>query len=242
MNINFKGIINLKGEVRKLKENSGKKLSSAPHNIVEDELIDDYAKLAGLLSEEDLLEPTFKSIKKRLPWLVVLLFLGMIVSSTIGLFKNTVASLPIIVNFQSLVLAMAGNVGTQSLAVTIRVLMDEDVGGRQKFLLVLKEMRVGLFNGIIIGLISFVLVGGYLSIICGEANSLSFSVSFCTALAMAISMLLSGLFGSLIPIIFKRLKIDPAVASGPLITTVNDLVAVVSFYSLASFLLENFGG
>lgn len=205
--------------------------------LIDDELVEDYARLAGLSAQEELHEPLKKSLAKRLPWLVVLFFLGMLVSATVGLFEDVVKNLSLIVSFQSLVLAMAGNVGTQSLAVTIRVLVDEGVDGRQKLFLVLKEMRIGLFNGIILGLISFVLIGFYLSVFMAESNELSFSVSLCTGVAMALSMLLSSISGTTIPLIFKRLKIDPAVASGPLITTINDLVAVVSYYGLAAILL-----
>lgn len=77
-------------------------------------------------------ESVIKSTKKRLPWLIALLFLGMAVSSVVGMFESVVAILPIVICFQSLVLDMAGNVGTQSLAVTIRVLMDENLTGKQK--------------------------------------------------------------------------------------------------------------
>lgn len=93
--------------------------------LVDDAMGDDYAKLGGLTSEEDLREPVLVSMKKRLPWLIALLFLGMGVSSVVGVFESVVAVLPVVICFQSLVLDMAGNVGTQSLAVTIRVLMDE---------------------------------------------------------------------------------------------------------------------
>ena len=85
--------------------------------LVDDAMGDDYAKLGGLTSEEDLNEPTIISMKKRLPWLIILLFLGMGVSSVVGIFESVVAVLPIVICFQSLVLDMAGNVGTQSLAV-----------------------------------------------------------------------------------------------------------------------------
>ena len=116
--------------------------------VVDDEMGDDYAKLAGLTAEEDLKEPLKESMKKRLPWLIILLGLGMVVSSVVGIFEKVVTALPIIMCFQSLILDMAGNVGTQSLAVTIRVLMDENLTGTQKFKLVAKEMKVGFFNGL----------------------------------------------------------------------------------------------
>lgn len=207
--------------------------------LVDEEMGEDYAKLAGLTAEEDLKEPLGKSIKKRLPWLIILLGLGLVVSSVVGVFETVVSGLTLIVCFQSLILDMAGNVGTQSLAVTIRVLMDEQLTGRQKAALVGKEARVGLCNGLILGVLSFGLVGLYLLLIKGETAMMSFSVSFCTGIALAVSMLLSSITGTVIPILFRKMKIDPAVASGPLITTVNDLVAVVTYYGLAWILLIN---
>ncbi|MFR1833636.1 MAG: magnesium transporter [Lachnospiraceae bacterium] len=205
--------------------------------LVDQEMGDDYAKLAGLASEEDLNEPLVQSIKKRLPWLIILLGLGLLVSSVVGIFEGVIASLPLIIAFQSLVLDMAGNVGTQSLAVTIRVLMDENINSRQQIRLIGKEARVGLVNGMILGLLSFLFIGLYLVLLKGQTAILSFSVSFCTGIALLAAMLLSSLSGTIVPLIFKKVKIDPAVASGPLITTINDLVAVVSYYGLAWLLL-----
>ncbi|MCI6486442.1 MAG: magnesium transporter [Clostridiales bacterium] len=207
--------------------------------LIGDELGEDYAKFAGLSAEEDLREPLKKSICKRLPWLIVLLGLGIVVSFVVGLFERVVAHVALIVCFQSLVLDMAGNVGTQSLAVTIRVLMDEQTGGRQKLYLVGKEARVGLVNGLILGLLSFGLIGAYLMLFKGQSAVAAFSLSLCTGAALLISMILSSVSGTVVPIFFKKLGVDPAVASGPLITTINDLVAVVSYYGLAWVLLIN---
>ncbi len=205
--------------------------------MVDDVLGEDYAKLAGLSAEEDLQEPLKKSIGKRLPWLVILLGLGMLVSSVVGLFEPVVSHLALIVCFQSLVLDMAGNVGTQSLAVTIRVLMDEQISGKQKLFLISKEARVGLVNGLLLGTLSFIFIGLYLCLFKGQPLMMSFSISACTGIALLVSMVLSSVAGTSVPILFKKMKIDPAVASGPLITTVNDLVAVVSYYGLAWMLL-----
>lgn len=208
-------------------------------SLVDDEMGDDYAKLAGLASEEDLQEPLKMSIGKRLPWLIVLLVLGLIVSSVVGIFENVVASLTIVVCFQSLILDMSGNVGTQSLAITIRVLMDENLTAKQKLYLVSKESKVGLCNGLILGILSFIFIGAYLFLLKGESVHVAFAVSFCTGVALLVSMFLSSLTGTVIPMIFKRFKIDPAVASGPLITTINDLIAVVIYYGMAWILLIN---
>lgn len=207
--------------------------------LIDEELGEDYAKLAGLSAEEDLHEPLKKSIGKRLPWLIVLLWLGLVVSSVVGIFEEVVAQLTIIVSFQSLILDMAGNVGTQSLAVTIRVLMDEQISGKQKLFLVGKEARVGLINGVVLGLLSSVCIGIYLTVFKGQTAMLASSIALCIGLALVVSILLSSISGTVIPLIFKKLNVDPAVASGPLITTINDLVAVVSYYGLAWVLLIN---
>lgn len=207
--------------------------------VVDDELGEDYAMLAGLTAEEDLEESLPDSIKKRLPWLIVLLGLGLLVSSVVGLFEGVVSELTIVICFQSLILDMAGNVGTQSLAVTIRVLMDENLTARQKFGLACKEGRVGLTNGLILGTLSFAMIGLYIHYFKRQDWQFSFAVSFCIGMALMLAMLVSSLVGTLIPMFFKRIDIDPAVASGPLITTVNDLVAVVTYYGMAwAFLLR----
>lgn len=206
--------------------------------VVGDELNEDYAKLAGLSAEEDLEEPIRLSVKKRLPWLFVLLAMGLGVSATVGLFESIVAQLPVIMCFQSLILDMAGNVGTQSLAVAIRVLMDKQITGKQKAALILKESRVGLSNGLILGILSFIVIGIYLALK-GNAISFAFAVSGCLGAAMVLAMLISSLSGTIIPIFFQKIGVDPAVASGPLITTVNDLVAVISYYGLSWIILIN---
>ena len=208
-------------------------------DLVDDEMGEDYAKLAGLTAEEDLKEPLKESMKKRLPWLIVLLGLGMVVSSVVGIFEKVVTNLPIIMCFQSLILDMAGNVGTQSLAVTIRVLMDESLTGKQKLELVFKEMRIGLCNGGLLGLMSFVLIGLYIWLFKGKTLMFAYAVSACIGCSLLLAMLISSAVGTCIPLFFKKIHVDPAVASGPLITTVNDLVAVISYYGLSwIFLIE----
>ena len=205
---------------------------------VDAQLGDDYAKLAGLTSEDDMKEPIHRSIAKRIPWLMILFFLGLAVSAVVGSFEKVIASLPFIVSFQSLVLDMAGNVGTQSLAVTIRVLSDERFTLKQTLKLLWKETRVGLILGLVLGALSCGLVGAYLCIT-GTAANTAFLTAGCIGIALLVAMILSSFFGTVIPVFFKKIKIDPAVASGPLITTINDLIAVVTYYGLAWLLILN---
>lgn len=209
--------------------------------VVDEELGEDYAKLGGLTAEEDLNETTLQSTKKRLPWLIILLFLGMGVSSVVGMFETVVAVIPIVICFQSLILDMAGNVGTQSLAVTIRVLMDENLKASDKVKMMFKEVRVGFSNGLLLGTMSFIFVGLYIFLFKSNTFGYSFLVSGCVGFSLLASMVISSLVGTLVPMFFSKIKVDPAVASGPLITTINDLVAVVTYYGMVwIFLIDIF--
>ena len=192
--------------------------------VIDDSMKDDYAKFASLGDVEDLNETVKESLKKRLPWLTILLFLGMLVSSVVGLFDFVAQKLSILIAFQSL-------------AVTIRVLTDENLTTLDKLKLMWKETRIGLGNGTILGLTSFIVLGAYIYFFKNSNLIYAFSVSGCTAIALLVSMTMSTAMGTVIPIFFKKIGVDPAVASGPLITTVNDLVAVVTYYGLAYLLL-----
>lgn len=212
---------------------------------VEEEYIEDYAKLGGLSESEELDESITSSIKKRIPWLIFLLFLSLIVSSVIGSFEGVIDELPVIVFFQSMILGMAGNVGTQSLAVTIRNLTDDgfinDKKKQRKS--IWKEVRIGLLNGLIIALAAFLFVLVYLNITRPEidpGHGFRFNdtliVASITSISMFFAISVASLIGTMFPLILTRLKIDPAVASGPFITTMNDIIAVLIYYGLTCLL------
>ena len=205
--------------------------------VVDQEMGEDYAKLGGLTEEEDLNEPLHQSLRKRIPWLIVLMFLGLGVSSVVGLFEPVMAQLTMVVAFQSMILDMAGNVGTQSLAVTIRVLSDGSLTAKQKLHLVFKEGRVGFVGGLMLGSGALAVIGLYIHFTMAKTWFFSFAVSGCIGLALMAAMTISSLVGTVTPLFFKKIHVDPAVASGPLITTVTDLVAVVTYYGLVALLL-----
>lgn len=214
--------------------------------VVHEELGDDYAKLAGLTEAEDINEPLFKSMRKRIPWLLALLALGLIVSTVIGSFQSliTIPQLFILFSFQSLILDMGGNTGTQSLGVTIRVISDDELDKKNRFKFIFKELRVGFFNGLLIGTLAFIAVGIFLTFISPVKDAskyFGFEISACIGIALLCSMVVASLDGTLIPILFKKIGIDPAVASGPLITTVNDLVAVCIYYGVSLLLFVEIG-
>lgn len=204
---------------------------------VDDEISEDYAKLAGLSEEDDLSERVFGSVKKRLPWLAALLVLSFIVSSVLKVFDGVMAALPILVFFQTMVLDMSGNASTQSLGVTIRRLTDPDITAADKRRAFFSELSISFFDALILATIAFGLTTAYMLIFKHQPIGQAMPVAACIAAAMAISMTVSGILGTAIPMFFKKTGIDPAAASGPLITTMNDLLSAVTYYGLAALLL-----
>ncbi|MCR5114004.1 MAG: magnesium transporter [Acholeplasmatales bacterium] len=210
---------------------------------VDDEMGDDYAKLAGLTAEDDQDEGVLHAAKKRLPWLLILLVLGLIQSFSMSGFESVVAALPIIVFFQTLVLDMAGNSGTQSLAVTIRALADQEDSGKEIAKAVFRELRVGLLNGLILGVLSFAFVLVFLWVTkkgveqdAAFAWVATFKGAGIVGISLFVAMTVSSFVGAIVPVIFSKMHIDPAVASGPFITTINDITALLIYYGMAMML------
>ena len=152
---------------------------------------------------------------------------------------------PVIVFFQSMILGMAGNVGTQSLAVTIRNISNDSFDSDKKMQRksIFKELKIGFSNGLLMGIISFIFVLLYLVITKKEINlgvgylfKDSLLVSGIIGVSMLVAITLASIIGTIFPIILSKLKIDPAVASGPFITTMNDIVAVLVYYGLTYLL------
>ena len=212
--------------------------------LVEKEAAEDYNRLAGLTKQEDEEETLFGSIKKRIPWLVLLLFLGLFVSSIISIFSEVIASVTAAVLFQSVVFDMAGNGGTQSLAVTItKITQNSEIDKKRFGKMFLKEVSIGLINGLILGTISFCVVLAFLvirhqGVVIG--GNYDFSAGLLIGSSVGISLMiwitLSSILGLILPIFFEKIKIDPAVASGPMITTINDICSSCIYYTLIGIL------
>ena len=177
---------------------------------------------------------TARKAAKRLPWLISLLFLGLSVSGVSRFFEGVVGELPMLVAFQPLLLGMAGNAGTQSLAVTMRGLVR---GDKIRTRMILSEMKIAFLTGLVIGAISFFAIWAYLALFLSYPTDFSATAAFCIGVSSTLSMTVSGVTGSAVPILLKRLGADPAVASGPLITTVSDLGALVCYYSIVTWII-----
>ena len=207
---------------------------------VDDEMSEDYAKLAGLAAQTEEDEKVGAAMLKRLPWLIVLLVLDLFIGAYTGIFEAIIVGVPFLVCFQQMISGMSGNVGTQSLAVAVRVLSGGDTDGKTLRKMVGKELSVGFLNGAVIGFFAMLAVTlfSYLTAKAGNL-SVSFTLGACVGLAMVASTTISSLTGTLIPLFFYKVKIDPAVASGPLITTINDLAAISVYYGTAMILFSS---
>ena len=200
--------------------------------LIEEEYKEDYAMLAGISEIEDTTEPIYKSVLARLPWLAFLLVIGLLVSLLTSSFEKVILELTTVVFFQSLILGMAGNTGTQSLAVTISKLNDDE---KKIGKVIKRELITGFLNGLIIAVIAFGLVMGFL-LLRNEGMAASLKTALSVSISLIISMSIAAFLGAFVPYVLSKLKVDPAVASGPFITTINDIVAIIIYYSLASLL------
>ncbi|HPL55622.1 MAG TPA: magnesium transporter, partial [Bacilli bacterium] len=161
----------------------------------------------------------------------------LLTANVIGAYEDVIKQVTTLALFQTLILDMAGNVGTQSLAVTIRGLSRKNLDSKSKTRKhLLKELKISIINSFLLGILAFIVSYIFL-LVNGDETINIVMICLIIGLAIFISLILSGLFGTLVPIIFDKLKIDPAVASGPFITTLNDLISVTVYFSLAIILL-----
>ncbi len=210
-------------------------------DIIEETAHDDYAKLAGLPTEDDVYDTAMQSAKKRFPWLALLLVLNIIVSTVLASYEETIAAIAVLVLFQPMILDMAGNIGTQSLAVTILRISRETLRTRVNIVQhLVSETLIGMLNGLILGTLSFLTSWTLLTVLrLGEIGGdvTPFRVAGIVGISIFVALSVSALLGSLIPMILNKLKVDPAVASGPFITTINDVTALMVYFGLASAFL-----
>lgn len=194
-------------------------------DVMDEEAHEDYSKLAALTDIDSPESSPFQSAKKRLPWLIILMFLGMITASLIGNFEDTLEEVPIVAIFIPLIAGMAGNSGTQSLAVAVRGLATGNYANEGRLKLMIKEIGTGLLIGIVCGILVTLLITVW------KGN---FFLGLLVGIAINSTLIVATLSGALIPLVMQRLNIDPAVASGPFITTLNDITSVIIYFGLAT--------
>ena len=200
----------------------------------------DYSSLAGVSDIEiDENETVWETIKKRMPWLIVLLFLNLFTSSIITSYQQVLILLPTLSIFMPLISNMAGNSGTQSLGIIIRLFAKNQLDDKTSiFKHILNEFLTGVVNGLIIATMMFVVVMLF-NLIRGVDFAEGLKFALVIALSINVALIVSTVSGTIIPIIINLFKLDPAVASGPFITTINDILSLLIYFSLATILVNN---
>ena len=202
-------------------------------DLMQAKATEELYKMAGLGSDDRVFCPPSRSIRKRLPWLFINLLTAFLAASVVGLFQSTIQAAVILAVFMPIVAGMGGNAATQTLTVVIRGLAIGEVTVRDAARAILKEGSVNLAIGAILGLfmaaVAFLYKGNpYLGLVLGTA--------------MVCNMMVAGLAGALIPLALRVLKIDPALASGVIVTTFTDCCGFFSFLGLATLLIHHLAG
>jgi magnesium transporter len=197
-------------------------------DVMEEENTEDILKISGVSEDEELAGNWKEAVKSRLPWLVLNLGTAFLAASIIRYYDSTIAGLGLLAGYMVIIAGMGGNAATQALAVTVRRISLNDLTDNQAYRTVLKEFTVGLINGAVIGIIVFIFALLY------DQNAMLGLVIF---IAMTGNLIIAGISGSAIPLILKRIGIDPAVASSIIITTFTDVFGFLLLLGLASNLI-----
>lgn len=194
-------------------------------DVMDEEASEDYSRLAGVSDVDATNDSVIKTAGKRLPWLIILTFLGMITATILGSFEDTLSKVALLAAFIPIISGMSGNSGTQSLAVSVRNISTGEIDEQSKFRVALRETGSGFLSG----LICAILLCAIIIILYGQPI-----LAVIVGSSLTIAMTVGTLVGSMIPLVMNKLKIDPAVASGPFITTINDIVSMLIYFGLAT--------
>lgn len=197
-------------------------------DVMEEENTEDMLKIAGVSEDEELSGNWVEAVKSRLPWLILNLGTAFLASSVIRYFEPTVSKIVVLAGYMTIIAGMGGNAATQALAVTVRRITLSDLTDAQAYRTVIKELTVGFINGAVNGLIVFLFAFLY------DDNPM---LGFVIFMAMTGNLIIAGITGAGIPLILKRVGIDPAIASSIIITTFTDVFGFLLLLGLASKLL-----
>ncbi len=197
-------------------------------DVMEEESTEDILKISGVSEDEELSGNWKDAVKSRLPWLIINLATAFLASSVVRYFDPTIKLIPSLAAYMTIIAGMGGNAATQALAVTVRRISLYDLTDKQAYNTVIKELTVGLINGAVNGIIVFAFAFFF------DANPMLGFVIFC---AMTGNLVIAGITGAGIPLILKRVGIDPAIASSIIITTFTDVFGFLLILGLASKLL-----
>jgi magnesium transporter len=194
-------------------------------DVIEEEAEEDIKALGGVRGEEELSDPVWTIVKSRFPWLFANLLCALVSAWVISQFEGSIAKMVALAVLMPIVASMGGNAGTQTMTVTVRALATRELSSANTRRIIRRELLVGLLNGLTF------------AVIMGAIAALWFSVTdlgLVIGLAMVTVLAAAALGGILIPLVLTRFGIDPAVSSGPFVTTVTDVVGFLAFLGIAT--------
>jgi magnesium transporter len=197
-------------------------------DIFRQEATEDMLKMAGVGEEYVETQSVFRSTKTRLPWLLASCAGGIMALFIIGRFEGTLYRFAYLAAFIPVIMGMGGNIGTQSSTIVVRGLATGRLNVRDFWRVVSKELAIGL------------ILGGFYAVLIGTVAQVQYTVqmlALTVGLAVIISMTVAALVGSGVPLLLARINIDPAVATGPFVTTSIDIISVYCYFILATTLL-----
>ena len=198
-------------------------------DILEEETTEDFGEISGSKGTFDINISPLVAARKRSPWIITLMFFGLITGSVIGSFEETLEAIVLLAVFIPMIMDSAGNVGTQSLGVAVRGLA---LGTIEKGSFV-KIIRRELSTGALIGLICMVLITALIALFYGNPI-----LGLIVGVSILITLTVSAAIGAIVPLIIDKLNFDPAIASGPFITTLNDIIGLLIYFSIATALMD----
>lgn len=196
--------------------------------VLEQEAAEDFYRFAGLPPEEHIFDSPLRAVKLRSRWLVINLFTLTLAGLVVATFERTISQVVILAAFMPIIAGMGGTAGTQTLTILVRGIATGEIQSKTALWVMLKEIGAGLLNGVIIGTTLGVLA------VLWQKDIMLGVVLF---LAMIVNLFIASLFGAVVPLILKALRIDPAIASSIFITTATDFFGFLAFLSLATWLL-----
>ena len=206
----------------------GRITSDDIYDVISEQATDQMYNLAGVNDDAEEDEDIFKAGKARAVWLSVNLLTAIAASLVIGMFEETLQSIVALAILMPIVASMGGNAGTQSLTVVVRQLALGDIAKHDAFRTIKKEVILSLANGLF-----FAIIMGIIASVWFDKGMLGVVI----ALSMVINLLSAGFFGSMVPLLLKKLDVDPAIGSTVILTTVTDVVGFFSFLGLATLIL-----
>lgn len=206
----------------------GRITSDDIYDLIEERATEQIYKMAGVDDDSEDERDVAIITKKRATWLLVNLFTAIAASFVIGLFDQTIQAYVALAVLMPIVASMGGNAGTQTLTVMVRQLALQEINWSEAKQAIGREFLVSLFNGLIFAVVMGVVAFFWFN---------NYKLGIVIGLAMVINLIFAGLFGSIIPLVLKKIGIDPAVASSVLLTTVTDIVGFFAFLGLAKIIL-----